>query len=168
MENNNAPKEYPVKRIGGYLHRIVPILDNTGKVVSYALKPLMVELHVRDIMQIIVGSIILAIPVGFTEEVWVLSETLPAKNIFFIALFSVFFISVFVYHNFYKDHTNGFGLEFIKRIFAIYLISGVMVALFLTLIGQCPWGIDNILALKKIIIVTLPASMSATLSDMIK
>ena len=61
-----------VKRIGGYLHRVVPIKDATGKVLNYTLKPLMIEFRPRDVMQVIVGASLLSIPVCFTEEVWVL------------------------------------------------------------------------------------------------
>jgi hypothetical protein len=44
----------------------------------------------------------------------------------------------------------------------------LVVALILTIIQKCPWGVDNILALKRIAIVAFPASMSATISDTIK
>ena len=43
-----------------------------------------------------------------------------------------------------------------------------VVALLLTIIQKCPWGVDNILAIKRVIIVAFPASMSATVSDTIK
>ena len=32
-----------IKRVGGYLHRVIPITDATGKVLSHFLKPIMVE-----------------------------------------------------------------------------------------------------------------------------
>jgi hypothetical protein len=38
----------------------------------------------------------------------------------------------------------------------------------LTQIQQCPWGIDNALAMKRIIVVAFPASMSATVTDALK
>jgi len=38
----------------------------------------------------------------------------------------------------------------------------------LTLIEKCPWGVDNILALKRMIIVAFPSSMSAAISDTLK
>lgn len=38
-------------------------------------------------------------------------------------------------------------------------------ALLLALIGVAPWQQDNLLALKRVVILTLPASMSAALSD---
>lgn len=161
-------KESVVKRIGGYLHRVVPIADKSGEIISYAIKPLMLEFKPRDIMQVVIGSALLAIPVSLTEEAWTLGEILPNLNIFLITLLSLSFISVFVYFNFYKITLKGFVFEFLKRVIGTYIISLIVVALILTLIQKCPWGIDNILAIKRIIIVAFPAAMSGTLSDTIK
>ncbi|WP_265244014.1 DUF2391 family protein [Muriicola sp. Z0-33] len=168
MEQKVEIKETTIKRIGGYLHRVVPIADKSGEIISYALKPLMLEFKPRDIMQVIIGSALLAIPVSFTEEAWNLGETLPIFNVWIIATLSLVLISVFVYFNFYKVTLKGYVLDFIKRIIGTYLISLIVVALILTLIEKCPWGIDNALAIKRIIIVTFPAAMSGTLSDTIK
>ena len=161
-------KESTIKRIGGYLHRIVPIADKSGEIISYALKPIMLEFNPRDIMQVVIGASLLAIPVSLTEEAWNLGAQLPATNILLITLLSLLFISIFVYFNFYKVTLKGYVSEFVKRIFGTYLISILVVALILTLIQKCPWGIDNILAIKRIIIVAFPAAMSGTLSDTIK
>lgn len=168
MEQKVEIKETTIKRIGGYLHRVVPIADKSGKIISYTLKPLMLEFKTRDIMQVIIGSALLAIPISLTEEVWNLGESLPLFNIWMIAILSIALISVFVYFNFYKVTLKGYVLDFIKRIIGTYLISLIVVALILTLIEKCPWGIDNALAIKRIIIVAFPAAMSGTLSDTIK
>lgn len=168
MEHKVEVKESTIKRIGGYLHRIVPIADKSGEVISYALKPLMLEFKNRDVMQVVIGSALLAIPVSFTEEAWVLGESLPGINVGMIALLSLVMISVFVYFNFYKVTLKGYVGEFIKRVIGTYLISLLVVGLILTIIQKCPWGMDNILAMKRIIIVAFPAAMSGTLSDTIK
>ena len=157
-----------IKRIGGYLHRLSPVLDSTGKVVSYVTTPLMVELKPRDIMQIIVGASILAIPVGFTEETWNLGERLPFNNILALAIISLVFIALFVYFNFYRFQLKRYVFEYIKRVVAIYALALIVVGILLTLIEKCPWGVDNILALKRIIIVAFPSSMSAAISDTLK
>ena len=130
-DTNTKPK---VKRIGGYLHRIIPIVDGTGKIVNHIAKPFMVELRPRDIMQIVVGATILAIPVGFTEEVWFLSEKLPMLNIILLALLSIMFIASFVYFNFYRGVLNQYLPEYIKRTFAVYLLSLLVVGIFLSII----------------------------------
>ena len=100
--NERQKGKQGIKRIGGHLHKLSPVLDSTGKVVNYVTTPLMMELKPRDIMQIIVGASILAIPVGFTEETWNLGERLPVNNVFALGVISLVFIALFVYFNFYR------------------------------------------------------------------
>jgi uncharacterized membrane protein len=159
-----------ITRIGraGYLHTIIPIVNSSGEIVNRIVKPLMVELRFKDIIQIFVGASLLAIPMAYTEETWQLGEKLPLLNIGIIATLSLTFIAIFVYANFYRYYLKGFVFEYIKRVFAIYLISLLVVGFLMTVIQQCPWGVDNLLAIKRIIIVALPASMSAVAADAIK
>ncbi len=161
-------KETTIKRIGGYLHKVVPIADKSGEIISYALKPLMLEFKYRDIMQVIIGCSLLAIPVSLTEEAWNLGESLPTLNVAIVFILSLVLISIFVYFNFYKGNLKGYKTDLLKRVVGTYLISFIVVALILTLIQKCPWGADNLLAIKRIIIVAFPAAMSGTLSDTIK
>ena len=168
MAENKSSSKVTIKRIGGYLHKVTPIIDSTGKVIHSIVTPFQVELKPRDLLQIIVGAYLLCVPVAFTEEVWVLSEELPMENILYIALMSVFFISCFIYYNFYRFNIKGHVFEYIKRIVATYGLSLLAVGLFLTVIMKCPWGVDNLLAIKRILLVAFPASMAATLSDTIK
>jgi uncharacterized membrane protein len=160
--------ESTVKRIGGYLHRVVPIADGAGKVLNYALSPVMVEFRPRDLMQIIVGASILAVPVAFTEETWNLGKQLPLANVLVLSALSVLFIALFVYFNFYRFNFKGNVLQYGKRVVAVYLFSLLVVGLILTIIQKCPWGTDNVLALKRMLIVAFPASMSAAVSDTLK
>ena len=160
--------ESTIKRIGGYLHRVVPISDGAGNIVNYAIKPLMVEFRPRDLMQVIVGASLLAIPLAFTEETWVLGEKLPAANVFCLSGLSLVFIAAFVFFNFYRFNFKGHLVEYLKRVTAIYLFSLLVVGIILTIIQKCPWGTDNLLAIKRIMIVAFPASMSAAVSDTLK
>jgi uncharacterized membrane protein len=144
------------------------VMDGAGKVLSYAVTPLMWELRPRDLMQIVVGATVLAVPVAFTEETWALGERLPAANVAALASVSIIFIALFVYYNVYKNAMRGHLLEYAKRVAAIYLLSLVVVGGLLTIIQKCPWGTDASLALRRIVIVALPASMSAAISDMLK
>lgn len=167
MDDKNSQKPV-IQRIGGYLYKLIPIADNTGKIISHALSPMMVEFRPRDLMQVIVGAAVLAVPVAFTEEAWKLGEQLPLKNVVVLSLMSLLFIASYVYFNFYRYQIKNNITEYIKRVCAIYLFSIIVVALILSIIEKCPWGIDNILAIKRIIIVAFPASMSAAISDTIK
>ncbi len=168
MDQKIDIRESTIKRINGYLHRVVPVADKSGQIISYALKPLMLEFKPRDIMQVLVGSALLAIPVSLTEEAWNLGQVLPNTNVALIAFLSLLFISVFVYFNFYKITLRGYVFEFVKRVLGTYLLSFLVVAVILTLLQKCPWGIDNLLAVKRIVIVAFPAAMSGTLSDTLK
>jgi len=167
MENQSKTR-YTVKRIEGRLHMITPIVDGAGKVLQHVVTPLMVELRRRDIMQIIVGASVLAIPVGFTEETWNLGERLPLANVLALTIISILFIAAFVYFNFYRNHLRGYVLEYVKRVIAIYILALIVVGVLLAIIDKTPWGTDGALAVKRIIIVAFPASMSAAISDSIK
>jgi uncharacterized membrane protein len=157
-----------IKRVGGYLHRVVPIKDGTGKVLNYTLKPLMIEFRPRDVMQVVVGASLLSVPIAFTEETWVLGTELPLPNVIGLTALSLLFIGLFVFYNFYRFNFKGHSLEFVKRIAGIYFISLLVVAVLLTIINKCPWGADNLTAIKRILIIAFPASMSAAVSDSIK
>lgn len=119
-------------------------------------------------MQIIVGASILAVPVSFTEEAWDLGATLPSLNIAALSAVSVLFVAAFVYYNFYRRNLEGYVGEFVKRVVAIYLLALFAVGLVLTLIAQAPWSTDALLAVKRVVIVGFPASMSAAVSDMLR
>jgi len=168
MDKKIDVKPTTLKTIGGYLHRVTPIADASGKILNYALRPLMVEFKIRDIVQVSVGAALLAIPVSFTEEAWMLGASLPTANIVGLGLLSLVLISLFVYFNFYRVDLKGNEFPFFKRVVGTYLISSLVVALILTLIDKCPWSTDHILAIKRIVIVTFPAAMSGTVSDAIK
>lgn len=167
MDKSPNLKDSQIRRVSGRLHRIQPILDAAGKVIHYAVSPLRVELRRRDLMQIIAGSTILAVPVAFTAEVWSLGDTLPLLNVIILGVISIVLIATYVYYNFYRDLLKNYIGQFIKRVFAIYLISLILVSILLTIIQVAPWTTDFLLALKRTIIVGFPASMSATISDAI-
>ena len=95
MEDNE--QESTIRRIGGYLHRVVPVVDGAGKVLNYALSPLMVEFRPRDMMQIIVGASVLAVPVAFTEETWNLGAQLPLANVLGLNISASFNSAVTIY-----------------------------------------------------------------------
>lgn len=169
MDNKlNEGVDFTVKRINGYLHKVTPVFDATGKLIQNVVTPFAVELRPRDMMQIIVGAIVLAVPVGLTEETWMLAKELPMKNIYLILALSLFFLAIFIYFNFYRFCLKGHVWNYVKRVSATYLLSAITVGILLTIIEKCPWGLDNLLALKRIILTTFPASLAATISDNIK
>jgi len=157
-----------VERIQGELHTVRSLLDQSGNVVHRIVTPLMVELRWRDVVELIVGACVLAIPVAFTEEVWVLGEQLSTVNILEIVLASITFMSLFTYFIFYQHHFRGHEFEYLKRVAAAYFITFSVSALLLTMFGKCPWGTETLIAVKRAILVAFPACLSATVVDSLK
>jgi len=167
-DKKSKVQDSTLERVGGYLHRVIPISNEAGDIISYTLKPLMLEFKGGDIMQVVIGASMLAIPVAFTEEIWQLGSVLPALNTMMISLTSLVFVSIFVYYNFYRVTFKGYIPEFIKRVIGTYFISLLVVAFILTLIQQCPWLTDPATAIRRVVLVAFPASMSGTLTDTLK
>ena len=131
--------------------------------------PFFHEFHLKDVLQVLIGASILAIPVGFTKEVWDLGSSLPITNIFGFIFLSLIFISLFTYYHYHKEHgLKKHHKHFIKRIVLTYILAFFVVAIILILIQEAPWKTDWVLAFKRIILVTFPASMSGAIADTIK
>lgn len=166
---SNTKTDKTIVRIAGALKQITTVRDKEGKLLHKIIAPLKVEVHTHDVMQMIVGAAILAIPTAFTEESWRLGHELPILNIIGIMILALLFIAIFTYYNVYsKELITQHWDEFIKRVLGTYIVSLVVVAVILTLLEQAPWTVDSVLAIKRTILVAFPASMSAAVADMLK
>lgn len=131
--------------------------------------PLFHEFHLKDVLQVIIGASILAIPVGLQDETWTLGEILPIANILGFIFLSLLFISLFTYYHYHREHgLKKYHKHFTKRVFLTYFLAFFVVAILLTLIQKAPWDENWILAFKRIVLITFPASMSGTIADVIK
>lgn len=166
--DNQMKTERSVFRVRGRLKELIVIRDKDGNILHKVLSPLMIEFRWKDVLQVLLGSTIISIPVSYTQEAWDLGASLPTKNVIMLLMLSLTFVAVFVYFNYYKQKLKKHYIEFIKRVLSTYVLSFGMVALLLILIEQAPWGVDSLLAFKRTVIVALPASMSGTLADLIK
>ena len=156
-----------IVRINGNLHEITKSYDN-GKLIHTKVNPLHVEFKLRDVMQVIIGASVLAVPVGFTEETWRMGSFLPWPNILAMMALSLAFVSLFVYYDSYRNHLKKYTFEYLTRITMTYLFAMAVVATVLTIIDVAPWATDWVVALKRVIIVTFPATVSAAITDTIK
>lgn len=162
------PRRNPtIRKLGGRLHRVVPVLDSAGRLIQYAVSPLKVELRQKDVLQVIVGASLFAVPVGFTEEIWGLASSLPTLNIAAVASLSLILVATYVHFNFYRGLLREHLGSYLMRVAVIYLLSLSIVAIFLTLIDRAPWLTDPLLATKRVLLVGFPATMSAAISDAI-
>ena len=126
---------------------------------------LLPEFHLRDLLQVILGASILAIPVGFTEEVWKMGEYLPMINIVLFMALSILFIGLFTYYHY---SANSDADDMIKRTFFTYFISFVTVAVLLMLIQRVDLIQHSLISFKRIALVSFPASLSGAIADVLK
>lgn len=156
-----------IQRINGYLREVITYVDQSGKVTT-AINPLMVELKPRDMMQIFVGSFLIAAPLSFTEEVWVLGQEITTSRVLTLAIFSFSVMTLYTYFQHYRGRMKGYVMQFIKRIIATYVIAASSAVMMLYLIGKLPLETDPHTAVSRVILISFPALFGAVLSDSLK
>ena len=164
MAGSNA-FEKEITRIDGQLYETITVKDDQGNSVQSFQFPLKVELKLQDLMEIVVGASILAVPVAFTEEVWNMGDDLHWYNVALLDIVGLLFMGSFTYFKSYRKHLDLYRNEFYKRVLSTFLLSVLIVGILLTIVDKCPWITDFDLALKRVLIGSFPAAMSATVTD---
>jgi len=121
--------------------------------------------NLEDASQVAIGAFALAVPISFSEEAWLLGETLPVKNLMYISLLSVVFLSFFAYESVFQANIKYRVPVFISRILIAYTIAAIIVALILFSLDKFPLLSEPVIALKRLIVITMPASMGAIIVD---
>ena len=125
------------------------------------------RIKTEDIIQIAIGAFALAVPISFSEEAWKMSVTLPLYNLFLVFLLSVTFLGIYAYYSVFQGQVSKRYDIFILRIFIAYFISAMVVALVLLALNKLPLIVEPIVALKRLVLITMPASMGAIVVDSI-
>jgi len=121
--------------------------------------------NIEDASQIFVGAFALAVPISFSEEAWRLGETLPLQNLALLLILSVIFLTVFTYQSVFQREIKSRKMVFVLRILIAYVMTALVVALVLFCLDKLPFFEDPITAIKRIIVITMPASMGAIVVD---
>ena len=121
--------------------------------------------NMEDASQIFVGAFALAVPISFSEEAWRLGETLPFRNLIMLFVLSLLFLALFTYQSVFQKNVKSRLAVFIFRILIAYLMTMLVVALVLLCLDKLPMLDDPITSLKRIIVITMPASMGAIVVD---
>ncbi|MDV6252265.1 DUF2391 family protein [Vibrio sp. EA2] len=121
--------------------------------------------NLEDASQVLVGAFALAVPISFSEEAWRLGESLPMTNLLMLLSLSVIFLSFFAYQSVFQSRIRHRVSIFIFRVFIAYSIAAVVVALVLLCLDKLPIMSDPLVALKRTIVITMPASMGAIVVD---
>ena len=118
----------------------------------------------RDVAEIVIGSCALAFPVSVTEEVWELSKTLPLGRVLYMSTWSVIFIALFNYHRYFRGQLRGNVGRFVLRVGAVYFVTVASAATILLALNQLT-TVETVVAIKRVVIVSFPASFAATIVD---
>lgn len=121
--------------------------------------------NMEDASQVFVGAFALAVPISFSEEAWRLAETLPWLNLILLFCLSMMFLGLFAFQSVFQQNISKRISTFLFRIIFAYLISALVVALILVCIDKLPLIDSPMLALKRVIVISMPASMGAIIVD---
>ena len=122
----------------------------------------------EDVVQLIFGSLMLGVPAAFTEEIWVLGGTLTFVHYFLLFILSTTLIALMVFHTGYRIHSiKTLERLYMKRVLLSYLVIILTCAVFLTLIDRAPWFSEPLIAIQRVIVMGVPASISGIAADMI-
>lgn len=121
--------------------------------------------NTEDASQVAIGAFALAVPISFSEEAWKLGETLPFGNLLLLFFLSVIFLSFFAYENIFQGNIKHRIPTFIIRIVIAYFIAALVVALVLTSLNKFPLISEPFIAINRLVVITMPASMGAIIVD---
>ena len=126
------------------------------------------DFRLHDVSEFVVGSVLLAFPVAITEEVWNLGETLSTFSTLAIVSASLIFLTWFATHTFYNSDLRNNRQDIFLRVVSVYCVTLTVAALILGLFGQFPLLTEPAVAIKRMVIVALPASFCATVVDSLR
>lgn len=121
--------------------------------------------NTEDASQVTIGAFSLAVPISFSEEAWKLGETLPFENLILLFALSVIFLSFFAYESIFQGNVRYRIPAFITRIIIAYVIAALVVAMVLVSINKFPLISEPYVALNRLVVITMPASMGAIIVD---
>ena len=124
-----------------------------------------INFNFEDANQVVVGAFVLAVPISFSEEAWRLGETLPFKNLSALMIVSLVFLSLYTYQNVFQRNIKDRLFSYIIRIIIAYGLASIVVAITLFCLNKFPIMTEPLIAIKRLIVITMPASMGAIVVD---
>ncbi len=128
-------------------------------------EPLGHRLKFRDVTEIVVGSCVLAFPVAVTEEVWRISEELSLSRALYLSSGSLIVIALFTYQRYFSGRLRGNVGHFVRRVLAAYFVTMACSASILLALNHLTTAETVSIAIRRVIIVSFPASFAATVVD---
>ena len=119
----------------------------------------------EDVIQVVVGASALAVPIAFSEEAWNLSRTLPIQNTVFLVFLSVLFLGLYSFQSIFQGNIKHRVKTFIYRNILDYCLTLFVVFIVLLALNRMPVISETIVAIKRVLILSFPASMGAVVVD---
>ncbi len=123
------------------------------------------DLDLEDLLQLIIGAFALAVPVSFSEEAWQLGENLPTPNLILVVLLSLGFLSLYTAQSLFQGRIRDRLPSYLLRLCLAYGVTLVVVSLVLLALDKWPLLSAPADALRRTLVVSLPASMGAIIVD---
>ena len=134
--------------------------------------PTVAQFDLHDLIQVIIGAGVVAVPTGFQAEAWRIGEVIPLLNTFILMIMTFFFLSIFTYFRYHKEHLSANPkyhiLELTKRVVITYVFSFIVVSIFLSVIQVNSWSLEALISFKRVVLLTFPAAIGAAVSDTIR
>lgn len=121
--------------------------------------------NLEDASQVIIGAFTLAVPISFSEEAWRMGETLPVTNLALMLVMSVLFLAFFTYQSVFQADIRDRAFVYLARIVIAYGLTALVVGLILLALNKFPLMSDPLTAIKRLVIIAMPASMGAIIVD---
>ena len=112
--------------------------------------------NLEDASQVAIGAFALAVPISFSEEAW---------NLLMVFILSIMFLGFFAYESVFQGNIKYRIPVFLWRIVIAYIITAIVVVLVLLSLDKFPILTDTLVAFKRLIVITMPASMGAIIVD---
>ena len=121
--------------------------------------------NLEDASQVMIGAFTLAVPISFSEEAWRMGETLPALNLSILMSMSLIFLAFYTYQSVFQGNIKNRVFVYVARILIAYGMTALVVGLILFSLNKFPVSEEPLVALKRLIIIAMPASMGAIIVD---
>ena len=121
--------------------------------------------NMEDASQVFVGAFALAVPISFSEEAWRLGETLPGPKLVMLIMLSVFFLGLYAYESVFQRNVKSRLHVLLFRVVIAYFITALVVCLVLLSIDKLPLFSEPIISIRRMIVITMPASMGGIIVD---
>jgi uncharacterized membrane protein len=94
-----------------------------------------------------------------------MGETLPLLNLTILMSMSLIFLAFYTHQNVFQGDIKNRVFVYIARILIAYGITALVVSLILFSLNKFPFVEQPLIALKRLIIIGMPASMGAIIVD---